>query len=297
MLNCISHGNGTWVPSPRSASYTLSNDFLPNFSTSKHFWGKCGLKSLTHAWIPSGNGCSARYDEDTIALFNTLFHRKRVLFIGDSTQGQFFTSVVHTVGLETSYVSSRGVRHFQMCLGNAYEREMIVETKGGVVMQFVRHDTLMSASSDDIHRCSSPQYCPFVEPAKQADLIILNTGYHKGGNISITLAELHAIKNPHTQIIYRSLHSPACDGKVWPTNPKRRFTTYNHAQLEAMNEKTRSIIDNWNDVHYLNVWPLSNSNGQSRFNPPTDCVHQCMPGPIDEWSKLFLLCANAIRLQ
>ena len=177
---------------------------------------------------------------------------------------------------------------------HAHEIDMTVETYGGVAMQFIRHESLLSDRGPSTKCPWRGWYCPFHEAARIADLIVINVGYHGAGDPNETLSELHAIKKPHARIIVRSTHSPACDDMVWSVRQNRTFGRYNHDSLEKLNEITQSITRAWPHAYFLNVWTLSDMNGKGRFRPPLDCVHQCQPGPIDEWSKLFLSLANAI---
>lgn len=325
MLRCLAHGQGTWVLNQSPAYYALSEDrFLPNFNRSKWFWGTCGASFLTHEWLPSGDGCRGMPSVAKMAYeFEAAYSGKRVLFIGDSTQGQFFTSVVHILGFNTTTILHRASgcpdtrrEAFRKCNSRrkrakisaqfegkvienppyAHEVDMAVETNGGVVMQFIRHETLVPGDLPS-HGCPWPGWrCPFLAAAREADLIMLNVGYHGKGDPNTTLLELKAVKKPHAQIAFRSVHSPACDDVVWPsgTHPVRNFTKYNWEKLQQINAGIHTLTSAFVDVHYLNVWTLSNLNGQGRFKPPNDCVHQCLPGPIDEWSKLFLAFANTL---
>lgn len=342
MLHCLAHGQGKWVLSEKPAYYTLSDEFLPNFNRSRWFWGTCGARSLTHEWLPSGEGCSRMPSvaEMTYA-FEAAYSGKRVLFIGDSTQGQFFTSLVHTIGFNANATVHNATgcpdtrrEAFRRCNSRndrgdiernnllnkydeqkmiedqyeeqrienppyAHEVDMIVETKGGVVMQFIRHETLVP---DEVPS-SACQWrgwrCPFLAAAGEADLIMLNVGYHGQGTPNTTLSALQTVKKPDAQIAFRSTHSPVCDDQVWladsGTPPGRNFTKYNWQHLQEYNSFVFHLAKASVNVHYLDIWTLSNTNGQGRFMPPdADCVHQCLPGPIDEWSKLFLAFAHTL---
>ena len=65
------------------------------------------------------------------------------------------------------------------------------------------------------------------------------------------------------------------------------LSRYNWRDLPKINAMMQQAARE-NGAQFLNVWPMSDANGQGRFDPPVDCVHQCLPGPMDEWSRLLI---------
>lgn len=346
LLQCLAHGTGQWHQRATPAYYTLTSSFL-EFNQSKYNWGKCGVEAYTHQWEPTGEGCSALPTvQHLVAEFQRLYHEKLVLVVGDSTQGQFFTSLAHTVGFNvsatvhdatscpdtrptvlrnlakhrqgnsTQYQRSKLMADFHdqdVRSPYAHEHDELLVTErtrlglGRVKLQFIRNDRLSFASNRDVVAKSKSAVswdgwrCSWLAEAKRADLLVLNVGFHWLGlpPLNATLAALRKVMKVDAEVIVRGLHAPNCDGEVrtsprLPADYAAVYSRYNWNRLEPWNaEFKRSCARE--GAHFLDVWPLSDSNGRARFDPPADCVHQCQPGPIDEWSKLFLVMAVDLR--
>ena len=182
---------------------------------------------------------------------------------------------------------------------------------GGVTMQFVRNEMLFLQGPIFDKERPLQWRCPWLEAAAQADVIVLNAGYHhqlneeppKLLNFGETFGKLRARMKPGALAIVRGAHAPKCDGRVLPTaggvtggdysryysklDPKSYLLPYNWRWLPTVNVMLRQAAKGAS-MRYLDVWWLSDANGQGRFDPPRDCVHQCLPGPLDEWTRLLL---------
>lgn len=136
---CVSHGRGRWVATSaperaRGEPYLMPTDYLSRANISRWWWGVCDddlrrgevrpprAAAVDYAWEPHGEGCEQlrkhRHRMPPLSVLARAFcaaHAGRsVLFIGDSIQGQLFTSFVLAAGVFHSepqiHPRSSGVR-------------------------------------------------------------------------------------------------------------------------------------------------------------------------------------------
>jgi|Transcript_34298 hypothetical protein len=132
--------------------------------------------------------------------------------------------------------------------------------------------------------------CPWLAAATRADAVILHAGdYHGGSDLNSTLRRVRPQLKPAARLVVRGAHAPRCDGQVGPAvNTSDILSRYDWWRLPKRNAEEQRDVEKSLDALYLNVWPLSMANGQGRRDPPRDCVHYCLPGPIDQWTRLLL---------
>ena len=133
--SCLAHGRGTWQPlsAGQTEPYLLSSTLEKALKREpRHWWGKCDhdlvmkasqrgaslldrspRASLLHEWMPEGDGCNGLLKgrpilPDLSALacsFCTRHAGRRVLFVGDSVQGEFFLAFSAILGIVNTQVN------------------------------------------------------------------------------------------------------------------------------------------------------------------------------------------------
>lgn len=71
--------------------------------------------------------------------------------------------------------------------------------------------------------------------------------------------------------------------------------------MEPFNNAWKTRIDkatkeNALDMSYLDVWPMSLQRGDSHLLPPTDCLHFCYQGVVEEWQQVSMAARTAVLL-
>lgn len=50
----------------------------------------------------------------------------------------------------------------------------------------------------------------------------------------------------------------------------------------------KAVKENALGMSYLDVWPLSLQRGDSHLLPPTECLHFCTKGVVEEWQQVCI---------
>lgn len=257
MFRCLAHGDGSWHFSNRSRPrYTLSPTFMPGWEKSLWWWGcegaccKKGCATCFHDkhsvrpellwdWKPEGDGCdalpAASFDQLRVA-FCDKFAGRSILFVGDSIQGQFFSSFAHQVGYVDSKVGANSCCKM-MLGGGAHECDVTAtlcsKAKGrGVRVRYLRNAYLyLEKVTNAAGRHLGNPNCDWIDEARPVseggvDRIVLASGMHVragveaiGLRLNSTFRQLAALSDTTaagapsapplaSRVIYRSIHSP-----------------------------------------------------------------------------------------
>lgn len=73
-----------------------------------------------------------------------------------------------------------------------------------------------------------------------------------------------------------------------PVNPTGKEGEYEWDMLEKFDFIWKDIIDKGQDDRFVffNV-SMANLRGDAHSQPDQDCLHTCLPGPVDDWNKVF----------
>ena len=199
---CLANGNGMWhsrAPDAREA-FILSPTFLKDpsgrrFDQSHWWWGVCDSydrskppalrPAMQYHWAPEGRGCHAlRHDQPRLPSVNELatsFCRQHantsILFVGDSIQGQLFTTFAHLMGyVEVVEGFSNPCYAFKYPRG-AHEVDVTARLCGGsVTARFLRNEVLLLKGVQG-KRSPGRMLCDWAEAARRADFIVLSYSY------------------------------------------------------------------------------------------------------------------------
>lgn len=82
-----------------------------------------------------------------------------------------------------------------------------------------------------------------------------------------------------------SQYTTPSDHIITPTGQQGE---YEWDMFEKFDYVWKDMIEEANDdrFHFLNV-SLSNYRGDVHSMPDSDCLHTCLPGPVDDWNKFF----------
>jgi len=238
---------------------------------------------------------------------------KYVAFVGDSTQGQMFTSFVHLLGAH--WVEDRGPSEAcskERVRGGAHEYVVDAEVcaRFGTRLRasFRRNELLsLNRSANAANRAYARLLCDWEEPARTADMLVLNRGAHVDANatparvaaeIGATLERLNGDRNARggkpVRLVLRSVHGvrEGCRTGLDPLpEPPQGSNQSAHGwhTFAELNRRTRAIA-HAQRVDYLDVFSLSAMRTRgyhTRKQVRDDCMHTCLPGPVDDWTSLL----------
>jgi hypothetical protein len=182
-------------------------------------------------------------------------------------------------------------------------------------MEFVRNEHILFGLDDLAtrkrrHRRTGRHVCQWNESTvAPADVVVLNRGLHRASAevvtqaLNETLSALARIPPPPSgrarRIIYRATHSPVpgCNPLARPSNVSLAsrlndlekypvLAKYHWHELPEQNEAARCVAAS-HGAAYLDVWPMMMFRPDAAMSAG-DCVHSCLPGPVDEWSRMLL---------
>jgi len=249
--------------------------------------------------------------------FCRVWNGREVAFVGDSTQGQMFTSFVHLLGAH--WVDDRGSTEAcskERVHGGAHEYVVDAEvcSRFGtrVRARFRRNEWLsLNVSANKAHRAYARMLCDWEEPARTADLLVLNRAAHAKANttparvaeeIGTTLQwlrdERSAPAGRPVRLVLRSVHGVREGCRTGPdplpepptsSNMSGRAVAHGWHTFAELNERTR-VVAQTQRVDYLDVFSLSAMRTRGyheRKQVRDDCMHTCLPGPVDDWVGLL----------
>ncbi len=313
---CISEGNGSWIrKSDRENPYLIGPSFTgPKYASSRWFWGACdaGLNYTRSAvqwkWKPT-----CRHSDTVVRVgldhvrFCSAMEGKSILFVGDSTQSQMFTSFVHLLGAQKADILVNACNPFAAQIHYIGEIDLRADVcNGNLRVHFVRNEYLWLDSDKNKKMRGLPNLeggpkllCDWDDYIATADFIVLNRGLHfsKDAPVEInqTLVELQRRRGSKpTTFIYRStqIPIPRCSTYAEPMPQTTWMTNYSLTdgeryhwdRMEEQNQMVKEILQK--GVIFLNITLLSSLRPDGHLNP-ADCVHYCLPGPVDDWNALL----------
>lgn len=350
---CLADGRGRWAPlsEARAPPYDLQQSpFYASWNASRWWWGPCGAESVTETWVPAGCGLAPLAELRT--EFCRAFAGKDLLLVGDSVQGQLFTSLVSLLGaavvnhIEGGKCERLGGADAQF---RAYTSTVIAHNhheyalratacpNDAATISFLRNEVLaLELTATELQdRKKRPALhrkefmCEWTAAAARASVVVLNRGLHQTPGLSQTtlhplgeiLRNISRAKNSSSiaggggaispRIIYRSTTAPRCDGKVElnvAANATAKYVVekrFNWRSIQGQNAKDRLEVEK-HGAWFLDLYPMSAQNGKRKMKMKKrgslsdtgglDCVHGCLPGPVDEWARALLALANKASL-
>jgi hypothetical protein len=223
---CLSDGSGDWTErSTASATEEYLLDPALRAGRREDKWpGRCDddlaanatlrppRRALLFHWEPLGPGCDSlrkgRSQLPELSALSCAFCRawagRRVLFVGDSVQGAMFHSLAHILGVRQRAAPTRGAnRECQAWSeGSGYEADvtaLLCPDSGlaPVRARFIRNECLwLDANRNAQGRQKGTHLhlptrilCDWGAAAAEADLVVLNRGYHSTSEESSVLKQ------------------------------------------------------------------------------------------------------------
>ena len=270
---------------------TLGADYLPGFREgSLYHWGTAQTRhgqeptpcdgGVKYEWE---SACAARHRvgaypttgrwDAAARAFCTQFDGAHVLFVGDSVQGQMFTSFLHLLGAHRGSVVDGG-----KCGFTGGSHEVLIRAAAcshfstNVTAQFIRNDLLDYTVAAKEKWGGTKHLCSFADQAQMADLVVLNRGMHMmptkqvAGELGALLANLVRARaarglEPHS-VIVRSTHASTWPCPLNATPTREPLTLPNHHygwnMIAEQNDLVR-VLSEKNGASFLDVFPMSST--------------------------------------
>lgn len=252
--------------------------------------------------------CGQWGEMDARALSSKLSGR-RVLLVGDSLSATTFFSLRNHL-LQQKDGLPGGVQdndNPDFCAGRADHPKIASRPRllacgevraGNASFVYIRDDALRTAAEPLVQfpgLVSLPWFDLVQAESTRPDVIVLNRGAHFKETAAFT-AELQTTLNqlrgaaPHLLIVYRStppghahcarLHKPLSKRQ----NPAK--LPFHWGDFAAQNNVARRLVKQVGGV-WLDVDPMTALRPDGHLSPPKDCLHYCLPGPPDEWTRML----------
>lgn len=227
-----------------------------------------------------------------------IFRNRSVLFVGDSLSYQQWESLVYSSGYEFSFpaITQRDkIKKMSPTMSLCYNGE-----KHNATALYIRNDQLMDPP-DHSDNCN---YCyPFWEHILNFDIIVFNRGAHivstdkiKKQTIEFSkklnaLLENNNKKSP--KIYWRTTvpGHPSCGEHTTPSKRHEDELVGNKFGWDVIPEQNGVMVEILSkaipELRFINAEKMT-SDRRDRHNSPSDCLHYCVPGPIDWWNQVLL---------
>ncbi|ORY81280.1 GDSL/SGNH-like acyl-esterase family found in Pmr5 and Cas1p-domain-containing protein [Leucosporidium creatinivorum] len=257
--------------------------------------------AAANSWRWKPQGCALR-PFDAAALSHRLGANSRkgtkgrgILFVGDSLQLQQVQSFECLMG-----------RHVQEGFISDYEVGSLELSNGAGKLEFVRTDytvqpedwTLMYPETEEPanHTRFDRKWTHMVE---DKEFVVLNTGAHWGDHRSMWIERYTNMAKeviafidqfPHITLIVRTsvpghTNCSQYSAPLLEDDPDSH-NSYNWQGFTLFNNVWRDILAK-HPKHILLDVGATSLRGDGHRNPDVDCLHYCLPGPVDTWNTLL----------
>lgn len=220
--------------------------------------------------------------------------------VGDSITEQHFVSL-------TCQLSDFIVDHDT----SEHPTRTTVTLASGARIEYVRDDFLVHNRTHqmllrhtrDVHPHFHIAWAQALSSSPDA-VLVLNTGAHWGDALSVeAVANVldHLARHFTGTLFFRGTYEGvnACEDHTSPSHDGASSTKYNWNQFHLYNDLWRSAVRLYRSrghrFYYLDgVTPLR-QRPDARSGPPKDCLHVCMPGPIDVFTQSMAAALKSLQ--
>ncbi|KAI8372281.1 GDSL/SGNH-like acyl-esterase family found in Pmr5 and Cas1p-domain-containing protein [Choanephora cucurbitarum] len=245
-----------------------------------------------------------------------------ILFVGDSITQLQYESLSCLLG---KHLPNRHPTGGSLNGGNSKIRvnQLAPKDRETAAIAYIRSDYLLRL--DDLKVISpfepvgvqlgSGENYPWVHALSEFDYVVINTGPHWHPNLhwgpdASEEELLDAFKRAMTNVLDYLKEHVKPHQKVWI-----RTTPYGHARCSRFKEPQPNplapsgqtgeyewhLFDRFDQIWkglltsveddgrfgMFDIAGLSNQRGDAHSKPDVDCLHTCIPGPVDEWNRLL----------
>ncbi|KAL7308733.1 DNA-directed DNA polymerase [Mucor circinelloides] len=247
-----------------------------------------------------------------------------LLLVGDSITQLMFESMWCLLGQDlTSQNKDTQLSggDTSMWVSQLVHRDLEYQDPAKITVAYIRSDylvklddfSLIKPNEGEGYQIGVGSNFPWVHAIPRFKYIMINTGPHwhpdlKWGPNKDRKELLQAFKKGMSKVFDYLKQNVKADQRVWV-----RSTPYGHAKCSQYTSPSSHIVTPtgqqgeyewdmfeqfdfvWKDMiekekderfHFFNV-SISNYRGDAHSQPDSDCLHTCLPGPVDDWNKFF----------
>ena len=232
-----------------------------------------------------------------------------ILIVGDSLQEQFVRAIAYNVLARVPTPSEWAVdsRILDECLdwiggpapphGFCWHYHFHSDVCANLTVRFLRNDYLHV-----VHTKRAFDHLPWTRMAStyNARVVVFNRGAHYCSDIAYRIGVRAALRHarnlmPNAIIIYRNtaVGHVGCANVSEPLKERQPLDIqpYNWDKFPAQNEIARAEVEAvggiYMDVEALSRLRADGHQGLIKEMGFTDCLHYCLPGPLDGWVQLL----------
>jgi len=214
-----------------------------------------------------------------------------ITIVGDSLNFQMFASLVLTYGDNSSQPSESD---------QCNRRRPVVSAmlcRGRVRLRYIRNDRLIEKGDIQKGPC---EYCSsFWDIISRSDVALFNRGSHYVDPatllIETTTFASRLSSYPHVAAFWRTTlpGHPGCDRFTTPTPSTERFVNsplpYHWDEFASQNSLAVAVLRKVARprVSIVDIYNFTIGR-RDRHQGKGDCLHYCLPGPPDDWVRLFI---------
>ncbi|KAG2237604.1 hypothetical protein INT48_004507 [Thamnidium elegans] len=249
------------------------------------------------------------------------FREHPILFVGDSITQLQFESLACLLG---EHFPNRHPPKSNLNGGNTKIKvnELAAVDRETSSLAYIRSDYLLrlddykviSPFEDVGSQLGNGENYPWVHALDRFDYIVLNTGPHWHPNIQWGPNQseqelLAAFKKAMSAVLDYLKNNVKSHQKVWirttpyghascsqfkepqvnPFAPTGRTGEYEWHLFQEFDNIWKHLLADDEDTRFdiFDISTLSNQRGDAHSKPDADCLHTCIPGPVDTWNKLL----------
>ncbi|KAI8367113.1 GDSL/SGNH-like acyl-esterase family found in Pmr5 and Cas1p-domain-containing protein [Blakeslea trispora] len=274
---------------------------------------------LDYSWQPDNCAVLSFQPRD----LSRHFADNPILLVGDSITQLMFESMWCLLGQDLKAQNSDtklSGGDTAMWVSQLVHRER-TEAQPNVTVGYIRSDylvklddfSLIKPNEGEGYQIGVGNNFPWVHALPRFKYIMINTGPHwhpdlKWGPHKDRAELLKAFKTAMNKLLTYLKQHVREDQRVWvrgspyghakcsqytspslvPVKPTGQPGEYEWDMLEKFDLAWKDLIEQENDsrFQFFNV-SLSNARGDAHSMPDHDCLHTCLPGPVDDWNKLL----------
>jgi hypothetical protein len=307
ITDCI-HREGHWTSTNNPNHYKYPDAIKKSILIQR--WGECDISPPKWIWKIKSS-CTQKlspvraYSPETMCK---IVNGRKILIVGDSLNNEFFHTFLglawpsNVQFLKKDATTLNEATRSEETAGNALQVNITCpKVSQNYAISYVRNDILsINMDIPMIYKiATSPEPRTWVNVLNQRniDIVILNRGAHYKPS-DIVIAELkktfsYLRKNyPNVQIYWRDTPTghDGCNqyrsAKPLETRPIKFIYDWSH--FEAQNILIYQLIfEEFPEVIYMDVSKSTDLRADSHMGGE-DCLHYCIPGPIDNWVQLLM---------
>lgn len=298
-ISCIT-SNGTWIELESAEDVAIYNHSCTDL---RYIQGACSqvrqLPGAKFFWKP--RCASYEYKKFSKIEMCRMIIDLNILFVGDSLQEEMFITFMSAL------------RNMPGCIVQGHGNDGKVQESvpcSNANISSLRHDEAWMEGGNEANFSMSNVHWSSLIAEQNISILVINRGAHYKPDSIVLDSLAHTFRtlearHPHLLIVYRSTGPAHFDCKnYFDSKPLKSYTlpkvlyndsSYHWTQFNRQNLKVKTMIANYFPrVIYLDVYTSTVLRADSHCVTESDCLHYCIPGPIDNWVTLLF---NALLLR